>query len=253
MGDNVRRTRWTKQRTVPGDQRTVRLPVSVQPVKIDAAPSFEVATSDAAGTATLPVRAGFAGTLSGLGWGLAPPRAVPGETVATASPASDHPWAPSAGVRTYDVEVPAGAQVLAGAISAGADQDGKGFDAADVVGRSAGPGATESIALALPPPGSYRFAVVGFKTQNPTSKYDFTTWLGADPTPNDPASPSTAPGLVVAGDPKVVSPGDGIELPLAWSGVAADGTYLGLVTYHDHTPAEAPPTEHVGPNRPWVR
>jgi hypothetical protein len=238
--------------TNTADQRTVRLPVSVQPVKIDAAPSFEVATSDAAGTATLPVRAGFAGTLSGLGWGLAPPRAVPGETVATASPASDHPWAPSAGVRTYDVEVPAGAQVLAGAISAvdgGAadtdldlyllrDQDGKGFDAADVVGRSAGPGAAESIALALPPPGSYRFAVVGFKTQNPTSRYDFTTWLGADPTPNDPASPSTAPGLVVAGDPKVVSPGDGIELPLAWSGVAADGTYLGLVTYHDQTPAD---------------
>jgi hypothetical protein len=248
--------------TNPADRRTVRLPVSVQPVEVDAAPSFDVVTADAAGTAALPVRAGFGGTLSGLGWGLAPPRPVPGETVATASPASDHPWVPSAGVRTYDVEVPAGAQVLAGAISAvdggtadtdldlylfrlgghprtpGADKDGKGFDASDVVGRSAGPGAAESIALALPPPGSYRFAVVGFKTQNPTSTYDFTTWLGADPTPNDPASPSTAPGLVVAGDPKVVTPGDRIELPVAWSGVAADGTYLGLVTYHDQTPAD---------------
>jgi subtilisin family serine protease len=233
------------------DGRTVRLPVSAQPVKVGAAPSFEVVTADATGAASLPVRAGFGGALSGLGWGLAPPRPLPGETVATASP-TDHPWAPSAGVRTYDVEVPAGAQVLAAQISsldAGSTdldldlylfrrRDGKGLDGSDVVGLSAGPGADESIALALPPPGSYRFAVVGFKTRSPASTYDFTTWLGADPTPDDPASPSTAPGLVVGGDPKAVSPGDGVELQLMWSGLAADGTYLGLVTYHDQTPVD---------------
>ncbi|HEV7535783.1 MAG TPA: S8 family serine peptidase, partial [Acidimicrobiia bacterium] len=166
--------------TDPADGRTVRLPVSVQPVKIDAASSLKVVTSAAAGTVGLPLRAGFAGRLSGLGWGLARPRPQPGQTVATATPDTDHPWVASAGVRTYDVEVPPGAQVLAGAISAadaggGAatdldlylfrDQDGKGLDASDVVGLSAGPGADESIALALPPPGTYRFAVVGFKTQ----------------------------------------------------------------------------------------
>jgi hypothetical protein len=236
------------------DGRRVRLPVSIQPVKIDAAPSVEVATSDAAGSAPLPLRAGFGGTLSGLGWGLAPPQAQPGQTVATASPGVDLPWAPAAGVRTYDVEVPAGAQVLAGAISAvdgGSpdadtdldlylfrDKDGKGLDASDAVALSAGPGAAESIALALPPPGSYRFAVVGFKTHSPSSTFDFTTWLGADPTPDDLASPSTAPGLMVGGDPKVVAPGDGLSLQLSWSGVGADGTYLGLVTYHDQTPPD---------------
>jgi len=118
------------------------------------------------------------------------------------------------------------------------DADGKGFDKADVVGLSAGPGAAESIALVLPAPGSYRFAVVGFKTQSPSSTYDFTTWLGADPTPDDPASPSTAPGLAVGDDPKTVAPGDAVELRLAWSGVAADGTYLGVVTYHDQSPAD---------------
>ncbi|MDQ1515438.1 MAG: hypothetical protein QOE80_1268 [Actinomycetota bacterium] len=238
--------------TNAADGRTVRLPVSVQPVKMDAAPTLQVVTSAAAGTAALPVRAGFAGSLSGLGWGLAPPRLQPGQTVATASSAHDHPWAPSEGVRTYDVEVPPGAQVLAGAISAvdgGAagtdvdlylfrDQDGKGLDASDVVGLSAGPGSEESIALMLPPPGTYRFAVVGFKTQSPASTFDFTTWLGADPTPDDPASPSTAPGLVVGGDPKVVTPGDAVELEVAWSSLPADGTYLGLVTYHDQIPPD---------------
>src|SRR5437667_29332 len=108
----------------------------------------------------------------------------------------------------------------------------------------AGPGGAESIALPLPPPGHYRFAVVGFKTLRPASTYDFTTWLAADPSPNDPATPSTAPGLVVAGDPKVVTPGDGVLLRLAWSGVADDGAYLGLVTYHDLTPAD--PQSPVG-------
>ena len=68
--------------------------------------------------------------------------------------------------------------------------------------------------------------------------YDFTTWVGADPTPNDPATPSTAPGLVVAAGPRPVAAGDAVELPLAWSGATAEGTYLGLVTYHDQAPAD---------------
>src|SRR5438105_3260533 len=104
--------------TNAADHRTVRLPVSVKPVKVDAAPSLDVATSDAAGTTALTVRAGFVGTLTGLGWGLAPPRPFPGQTVGTASPTGDHPWVASAAVRTYDVDVPPGAQVLAGATSA---------------------------------------------------------------------------------------------------------------------------------------
>jgi subtilisin family serine protease len=238
--------------TNAADGRRVRLPVTVRPVKIDAGPSLEVVSPTADGTAVLPVRAGYAGSLAALGWGLAPPRPAPGQTVATASPTSDHPWVASAAVRTYDVEVPPGTQVLAGEISnvpgGGTDTDldlylfrdadGKGFDKADAVALSAGPGAAESIALALPPPGSYRFAVVGFKTRPPSSTFDFTTWLGAEPSPNDPATPSTAPRLVVAAGPQPVSPGAGIALPLAWSGAAAEGTYFGLVTYHDQDPAD---------------
>ena len=243
------------------DRRRVRLPLSVKPVKVDAAPRLEVTTSEAAGTSPLPVRAGFAGPLTALGWGLVPPRPAPGQTVATAVPNRDHPWEPSDGVRTYDVEVPAGSQVLAAAVTPGdtpeppgsgvtngaetdldlylfRDQGTKGFDAADVVDRSAGPQSTESIALANPAPGTYRFAVVGFKTPNPSAGYDFTTWLGSDPTPDDPASPSTAPGFAVEGDADEVAPGDRLDLRLSWSGLEAAGTYLGVVTYHDQTPAD---------------
>ena len=118
------------------------------------------------------------------------------------------------------------------------DDAGDGFDASDLLGLSAGPGADESVAALLPAPGTYRLAVVGFKTQSPSSTFDFTTWLGADPSPDDPADPSTGPGLVVGGDPAVVTPGEAVELQLGWSGVETDGTYLGLVTYHDQVPAE---------------
>ena len=234
------------------DRRKVRLPLSTKPVKVDAAPRLEVTTSEAAGSSPLPVRAGFAGPLTAFGWGLTPPRPVPGQTVGTALPSRDHPWEPSEGVRTYDVEVPAGAQVLAAEISKLTDptaetdldlylfrdQETEGFDAADVVGRSAGPLSTESIAVANPAPGRYRFAVVGFKTPQPAAGYDFTTWLGSDPTPDDPASPSTAPGFAVEGDADEVAPGESRDLRLIWSGLDVAGTYFGVVTYHDHAPAD---------------
>jgi subtilisin family serine protease len=243
------------------DGRTVRLPVSVQPVRLAVERSVEVDAADAAGTAPLPVRSGFAGPLSGLGWGLARPRPVPGQTISTASPGTDQPWAESAGVRIWDVEVPPGAQVLAAAVTpgdtpgppghnadrgaAGTDLDlyvfrddgGDGFGASDLLGLSAGPAADESVAALLPAPGTYRFAVVGFKTQAPTSTFDFTTWLAADEAPDDPAVPVGEPGLVVDGDPRQVTPGDAAQLRLGWSGVDTDGTYIGLVTYHGQAPA----------------
>jgi subtilisin family serine protease len=237
--------------TNTADRRTVRLPVSAKPVKLDAAPRLEIVAGAADGAAPLPLRAGFGGTLTALGWGLAPPRPAVGESVATASPATDHPWEASPGVRIYDVEVPPGTPVLASEISGISDADTdldlylfrdggpKGFDATDVVAASAGAGAAESVAIATPSPGSYRFAVVGFKTPSPVATYDFTTWLGADPTPDDPASPSAAPGFAVTGDPREVTPGERFELQAAWSGISAPGTYFGVVTYHDQTPVDA--------------
>ncbi len=95
--------------TNTADRRTVRIPVSAKPIKVDAPPRLEIAAPATVGTAPLPLRAGFAGTLTALGWGLTPPRTVFGESVATAVPNTDHPWQPSPGVRVYDVDVPPGA------------------------------------------------------------------------------------------------------------------------------------------------
>jgi hypothetical protein len=35
-----------------------------------------------------------------------------------------------------------------------------------------------------------------------------------------------------------VAPGDRVALEVTWSRLTGDGTYLGLVTYHDQTPAD---------------
>jgi subtilisin family serine protease len=240
--------------TNAADKRTVRLPVSVRPVRIAAPPKVAIPTDAASGSAPVRARAGFQGDLSALAWGLAPPRPLPGETVATAAGAPN--FTPSPGVDVFDVTVPPGAQVLAadvGNADGGArdidldlflfhDDEGDGFDAADLLDKSADEDAEESIAIPRPAPGAYRFSVVGFKTKDPVSTYDFTSWVGADPTPDDPATPSSAPGLEVRGDPRRVVFGEEVALELVWSRLPADGVYLGLVTFHDSAapdPADA--------------
>ncbi|MGH8974273.1 MAG: S8 family serine peptidase, partial [Acidimicrobiia bacterium] len=236
------------------DGRTVRLPVSVRPVRIAAPPKAAIPTDAASGSAPVRARAGYQGDLSALGWGLAPPRAFPGETVATAAPGGPR-FTPSAAIDVFDVTVPPGAQVLAADVTnadGGAkeidldlflfyDDEGDGFDADDALADSADADAEESIAIPRPAPGAYRFSVVGFKTKDPVTTYDFTSWMGADPTPDDPTTPSSAPGLEVRGDPRAVVFGDEVALELVWSRLPADGVYLGVVTFYDRAapdPAE---------------
>ena len=230
------------------DGRTVRLPVSVRPVRIAAPAKADIPTDAATGSAPVRARAGYQGDLSALGWGLAPPRKLAGETVATVTPGAV-PFEPSAGVDIFDVTVPAGAQVLAADVNnadGGAtdtdldlylfhDDEGDGFDELDALARSADEDAEESIVIPRPDAGAYRFAVVGFKAKDPVTTYDFTSWVGADPAPDDPTTPSSAPGLEVRGDPRPVGLGEEVALELVWSGLPADGVYLGLVTFHDST------------------
>ncbi|MGH9042967.1 MAG: S8 family serine peptidase [Acidimicrobiia bacterium] len=238
------------------DGRTVRLPVSARPVRIAAPVKAAIPTDVATGTAPVTARAGYQGEISALGWGLAPPRLRAGETVSTAPGANNLEASP--GVDIFDVTVPAGAQILAADVTnadGGAatedidldlflfyDDEGDGFDAEDGLAASADPDAEESVAIPYPAPGAYRFSVVGFKTKDPVSSYDFISWVGADGSPDDPATPSSAPGLEVRGDPRPVAFGDEVALELAWSGLSADGVYLGLVTFHDTaTPDPAAP------------
>ena len=228
-----------------GDGRTARLPVSIRPVKVAPVPLIKLTTDQAAGTHPITARVGYSGDLSALGWGLAAPRVLARETIGYGKDAP--PFEAGPGVTVHDVSVPPGTQLL-GAETANVDggnldtdldlflfhdDEGDGFDAEDEIASSADTDADETVVHPLPAPGAYRFSIVGYKTQDPVTTYDFTTWMAADPSPDDPSTPSTAPGLAVSGDPLPVAPGGTVTLHLEWSNMPADGTYLGLVTFFD--------------------
>ncbi|MGH2768771.1 MAG: S8 family peptidase, partial [Actinomycetota bacterium] len=221
--------------------RTVRLPVSIKPVKVISAKSVFVSTDEASGEIRISATTGFKGKLSALGWGLGSAKTSARKRITTTDGRPSPVPGPS--VDVFDVKVEE-VQVLAGEISNvdGGNpftdldlylyyDDGRdGFDDEDLIEFSASVFPTEAISVARPKPGRYRFAVVGFSTQFPESVYDFSSWLVTDPTPDDPAN---APAIVVTGDPMSVTIGTSARLRLSWSGVKADGTYYGLVTYHD--------------------
>jgi len=241
----------TLTRTAPSPQ-TLHIPISLQPVPVDAPATQAAETTSSSGSApALDVTSGFTGTLGAVGWGLAEPQFKPGRQIETIPADTDPtPNAPSASQKVYDVTVPAGSQLLSGRISNAdgdkdvgtdldlyllydADDDGTYDLATEVYDASASTIADEGVTEVAPPPGHYRFLVVGFATQNPTT-YDFTTWVGTDTTPDDP---SGGPGIEVTGDPFTVGVGDVVHPTIEWSGVDDPGLYLGVATFHDAAPA----------------
>ena len=103
------------------------------------------------------------------------------------------------------------------------------------------------VTITDPDPGDYLWVVVGFTTAEPNSVYDFSSWVVADPSPDNPAN---APGLTVSGDPIQVQAGGAAQLSLDWSGVTGPGRYLGVVTYHDAaTPSAA---NRIGHSLVWL-
>ena len=236
--------------------RTVRLPISVRPVQLSVPDALDLVTDQADGSRPVTVRSGYDGQLSALGYGLASPSPQPGQTIGIGVGAARHE--PSAGVDVFDVSVPPGTQLLAGRIGnadggggpAGPtgqppvdldffllyDDEGNGFDPGDgehPVGESADADADEAITLIRPRPGAYRFSVVGFRVAEPTSSYDFTSWVLTDAAADDPAVPAGAPGVALRADPVAVTRGGEASVPLDWANLTADGTYLGLVTWHE--------------------
>ena len=230
--------------TLTGGGTTLHMPVSLRAIAISAPETVKVTADQSAGSATIPVKAGFTGTLTGLGWGLAAPDTKPGEQITTDPIGAPDPNAPSPSMKTYDIDVPAGAQLLSGRISntdggdpntdldlylfRDANSDGS-FTPDELVDVSASAIADEGVTEALPEAGHYRFVIVGFTTRSP-STYDFTTWLANDASPDDP---SGGPGIAVTGDPFTVGIGQSVDATLSYSGVDHKGLYLGLATFHD--------------------
>jgi hypothetical protein len=148
--------------THEGDGRRIRLPLSVRPVRVAVPRIVEVVTERNGGSTAIPLRAGYAGDLAGLGHGLAVPQLQRGETVAAGRGAP--PFSPSPGVRTFDFDVPSGSFVVGAELSSVDDGDpdtdldlylfhddeGDGFDEGDLVALSAASDSAESVAVPHP-------------------------------------------------------------------------------------------------------
>jgi subtilisin family serine protease len=236
--------------TLTSGATVLHVPVSLRPIALSAPPRVTVSTDAAAGSQAVSARSGYAGTLNALGWGLAAPSPHADQTISATSGNPD-PTGADSGTAVFDVDVPAGSQLLSGRISnvdggdpaidldlfvyRDANADGT-FSGGERVDQSASSSADERVEEILPAAGRYRFAVVGYRTRAP-SHFDFTTWLVDDASPDDPAD---VPGISLTGDPFTVSIGQTVAPRLQWSGVLAKGLYLGLATYHDSaTPSDA--------------
>ena len=225
---------------------TLHLPVSLRPIAVAAPETIKVTATQSQGTAPVALRSGVNGPLSALAYGLAAPSTKSGETIGTDPIGIPDPSAPSSSMRVYDVDVPAGAQLLSGRISNAdgdadpntdldlylfrdANNDGTFSVPDELVDQSASAIADEGVTETLPEAGKYRFVIVGFTTRAPTT-YDFSTWLL-----NDGAADNTSggPGIAISGDPFNVSIGQTLNATLNYANVDHKGLYLGLATFHD--------------------
>jgi hypothetical protein len=207
----------------------------------------QASTAAASGSSTFTVKPGYTGQLSALGWGLAAPTVKAAQRI-TATSGNPNLSGTDPGTQLFPVTVPAGAQLLS-ARTSNVDNGSPGIDLdlyvykdpngdgnysdAQLVGVSGSSSALEDVTLPLPAAGNYVVAVVAFTTATGGSVYDLSTWVVNDASPDDP---SNAPGLTVTGDGAVTT-GVAKTLTANWSGVAAKGLYLGVVTYH---PTNAP-------------
>ncbi len=224
--------------------RKVRIPISVNPVALAPPTKLSVSTGTAGGSQDITLKTGYTGSLSGLGWGLATPDIQAGKRI-SATTGNPNPSGTDPGTQLYPVTVPAGSQLISTRLSnvdggdpntdldlfLYRDPNGDGnFSDGVLVAASAGGDSNESISVPFPATaGKYAVAVVGFATRTGGSVYDLSTWVVSDTTPDDA---SGGPGITVTGDPVSVTNGGTATLHLNWANVADNGTYMGLVTYH---------------------
>ena len=226
-----------------GGGKTVRLPVSLRPIALKAPDRISVSTAAASGSRQFTVQSGFAGPLTARGFGLAVPQLNAGKHISATS-GNPNLSGTDPGTQLYPLTVPADSQLLATRLSnvdggdpntdldlyVFFDPNGDGnYADAQFVDASASGSSDEEVIVPFPDAGKYVVAVVGFTTAVPDSVYDVTNWVATDPQPDNPAP---APGIVVSGDPVNAANGANVPLTLQWSDVAALGTYLGVVTYH---------------------
>ncbi len=200
---------------------TVRSPIAVRPVAIDVPEELSVAGPN--GSEKINVATGFAGNLKASVTGLVPAQVnkvnvvrdensvVDGYTAVTV-PAGTKTFR----VSTYDAEVEA------------ADIDMLVYDSNfNIVGRSAGGSAEETITLHDPAAGEY-YVVIDLFSSEPSVEVPVNAWMLGD---------AAAGNMTVTPASQSVAIGGTASVTANWTGLTAGKRYLGTVNYaNDSTP-----------------
>lgn len=200
---------------------SVRLPVALKPVPVSAPTS--VSGTGTTGTVTVPLTAGFTGTLDVTARGLAKSTTV-ADSVEPAK--SDlHCVTVTAGTKLARFQVDS--------IDNSADLDlfvlqsssCNPDDVTGLAGQSATASGDEAVTLLDPPAGTYLVEVDGFSagTAGSPMAYDFDFW--------DIDGGTTAGNLQVTPDPVPVTANQETSVQVGWSGLDPASRYLGYLGY----------------------
>jgi subtilisin family serine protease len=208
---------------------SVRIPVSIRPVKVSAPTS--ISGTGTSGSATRSIMFGYQGQFTASPQGLIP--ATTETRTVLDDPTND-----------FVVETPdanQGIQVHTFAIAAGTvharfslfDEFTDGNDdidlylynaAGELVGLSAGGTSAEEINLVNPPAGTYKLYVHGWQTDGPDAVYTLFSWLLGN---------TAAGNMTVTASTSTATVGGTGTITVAWSGLTAGTKYLGRISYGD--------------------
>lgn len=200
---------------------TVRLPVALKPVSVDA--PLAVSSAAASGSVSVPLTAGFTGDLAVTAHGFARSSTVAG-SVATAADAfhcvTVTPGTSLARFRADSTDDTADID-----LTVLASETCSPDDAVGVAGQSGTASGKEEVTLRNPEPGTYIAVVNGFSAGTAGSPigYAFDFW-DVDPS-------ATAGTPQVTPNPVPVRAGRQTSISVTWSGLAPASTYLGYVSY----------------------
>jgi subtilisin family serine protease len=207
---------------------SVRSPVAVRPIALDAPDEISAAGAD--GSVSFDVTFGYEGDYTAAAHGLEPATMTDGNVVD--DPANDINTALSTGVGvTFEyVDVPAGTALTRFSLF---DEYTDGNDDLDLyvfyqtgafVGSSGGGSSAEEVSVLFPAPGTYIVAVHGWQTDGADSNYTLFSW-SVSATPGGNLSVDSAPASAVLGATEAVN--------ISWSGAAAGTKHLGAVSHSD--------------------
>ncbi len=227
----------------------VRSPVSLRMGKAVSAP-VETIGSTSSGTRILSIKTGFSGRMGLLKGGMKAVTLSPEVTLTAGTESSSSlrtkciAGVDTANVKVYPVSIPAGTIVArfelrnqdTGAPTAD-DHDLMLLSPSNVATYSGNDGSNEAVQALNPVAGNYKVCVVAYGSFGPgassTMRHKLSSWV---------VTTADASSSLNAAGPSSVTAGGTASVGVAWSGLAANGRYLGGVQFLDGAGAPAAAT-----------